>query len=172
MQSRQYDDWWIWDINTYRQWNMSWTAFLYEIYSLNSILFNSFIGRSVLSNKILPLNMMHSLTISELKHRTLINHSSNWEINQPLNQSFNQLCNNFQPSLILYLPKYTLSDKISSDKIFVGQNFRHQAEISTICPIFAWLLYWNIGQNFRRTKFFVGHKAEISTILSDEFLSK
>ena len=43
------------------------------------------------------------------------------------------------------------------------------------CPIFAWLLYWNIGQNFRRTKFFVGqnfrHQAEISTILSDEFLS-
>ena len=27
---------------------------------------------------------------------------------------------------------HTLSDKIPSDKFFVGQNFRHQAEISTI----------------------------------------
>ena len=38
-----------------------------------------------------------------------------------------------------------------------------------------WLLYWNIGQNFRREKFFVGwnfrYWVKISTILSDEFLS-
>ena len=66
--------------------------------------------------------------------------------------------------------------KISSDKIFDGQNissdkiFRHQAEISTIlsdlCLTFV-LKYW--------TKFFVGqnirHQVKISTILSDEFLS-
>ena len=75
----------------------------------------------------------------------------------------------------------TLSDKISSDKIFDGQNissdkiFDTKPKFRHFCPIFAWLLYWNIGQNFRRTKFFVGqnfrHQAEISTILSDEFLS-
>ena len=89
-------------------------------------------------------------------------------------------------------------------KYFVGQNFRHQGEISTLmsnfcltfllkhwtkfstnkifdtkpkfrqfCPIFAWLLYQNSGQNFGRTKVFVGqnfrHQAKISTFLSDEF---
>ena len=75
----------------------------------------------------------------------------------------------------------TLSDKSSLDKIFDGQNFSSDKIFDTkpkfrhFCPIFVWLLYWNIGQNFRRTKFFVGqnfrHQAEISTILSDEFLS-
>ena len=59
---------------------------------------------------------------------------------------------------------------ISSEKIFdTNPKFRH------FCPIFAWILYWNIGQNFRRPKFFVGqnfrHQVEISTILSDESLS-
>ena len=70
----------------------------------------------------------------------------------------------------------TLPDKISSDKIFAGQNispdktFDIKPKIRQFCPVFAWLLYWNIGQNFRLTKFFVGqkfrHQAEISTILS------
>ena len=42
----------------------------------------------------------------------------------------------------------TLSDKISSDKIFdTKPKFRH------FCPIFVWLLNWNIRQNFRRPKF-------------------
>ena len=75
----------------------------------------------------------------------------------------------------------TLSGKISPDKIFAGQNissdkiFDTKPKFRQFCPIFAWLLYWNIGQNFRRTKCFVGqnfrHQAEISTLLSDEFLS-
>ena len=60
--------------------------------------------------------------------------------------------------------------KFSSDKIFdIKQKFWQ------FRPIFAWILYWNIGQNFRRTKCFVGHnfrhQAEISTLLSDAFLS-
>ena len=63
-----------------------------------------------------------------------------------------------------------VGQNISSDKIFdTKPKFRH------FCLIFAWLLYWNIGQSFRLTKFFVRqnlrHQAEISTILSHEFLS-
>ena len=68
-----------------------------------------------------------------------------------------------------------------SDKIFDGQNISSDKTFDTkpkfrqFCPIFAWFLYWNIGQNFRRTKRFVGqnfrHQAEISTLLSDKFLS-
>ena len=54
-------------------------------------------------------------------------------------------------------------------KYFVWQNFRHWAKILTILSNFAWLLYWNIGQNFRRTKFLT--PSQISTILSDKFLS-
>ena len=79
------------------------------------------------------------------------------------------------------LMRITLSDKISSDKIFVGHNISSDKTFDTrpkfrhFCPIFAQLLYWNIGQNFRQTKFFVGqnfwHQAEISTTLCDEFLS-
>ena len=53
----------------------------------------------------------------------------------------------------------TLSDKISSEKIFDGQNFRHQAEISTVlsdfCLTFV-LNYWtkfSTDKMFRRTKF-------------------
>ena len=68
-----------------------------------------------------------------------------------------------------------------AEKNFVGQNissdkiFDTKSKFRQFCPIFAWLLHWNIGQYFRRTKFFVGqdirHQAEISTILSNEFLS-
>ena len=65
--------------------------------------------------------------------------------------------------------------KFHRTKYFVGQNFRHKAEISTILSDFAWLLYWNIGQYFRQTKYFVWqnirHQAEISTILSDFYLT-
>ena len=58
--------------------------------------------------------------------------------------------------------------KFSTDKIFDTKlKFRH------FCTIFAWLLYWNIGQNFRRTKFFVGgnfrHRVEISKIFPTNF---
>ena len=44
-----------------------------------------------------------------------------------------------------------LSDKISLDNIFDTKPKFHQ-----FCQIFACFLYQNIGQNFRRTKFFVG----------------
>ena len=68
--------------------------------------------------------------------------------------------------LVRFLVTNTLTDKISFDKIYcTTPKFRQ------FCPIFAWLLYWNIGQHFRRTNFFLGqnfrHQAEISTILSD-----
>ena len=75
----------------------------------------------------------------------------------------------------------TLSDKISPDKIFVGQNISSDKILDTkpkfrqLCLIFAWLFYWNIEQNFRRIKLFLGQnfqrQAEMSTILPDEFLS-
>ena len=70
----------------------------------------------------------------------------------------------------------TLSDKISLDKIFVGQNnawnkiFYTKPKFRQFCPIFVWLLYWNNGQNFRRTKF--STPSQILTVLSDEFLSE
>ena len=62
------------------------------------------------------------------------------------------------------------------DKIFRRTKFSTPClNFDSFGPIFAWLLYWNIGQNFRRTKCFVAqnyrHQAEISTLLSDEFLS-
>ena len=78
--------------------------------------------------------------------------------------------------------RHTLSDKISSDKIFDGQNissdkiFDTKPKFRHFCPIFVWLLYWSIGQKFRGTKCFVGqnfwHKAEISTILFDQLVSE
>ena len=86
----------------------------------------------------------------------------------------------------LFLCEYALFISYLIGQNFGGQNYDGQ-NISTdkifdtmpkfrqFCPIFTWLLYWNIGQNFRRTKCFVGqnfrHQAEISTLLSDEFLS-
>ena len=48
---------------------------------------------------------------------------------------------------------------MSSDTMFATKPKCRQ-----FCPIFAWLLCWNIGQNFR-------HQAEISTILSTKYLS-
>ena len=77
-----------------------------------------------------------------------------------------------------FLPDFCIE---TLDKILDRQNFSSDKIFDTkpkfrqCCPIFAGLLYWNIGQNFRRTKVFVGqnfrHQAEISTLLSDEFLS-
>ena len=69
-----------------------------------------------------------------------------------------------------YFPlSHTLSDKISLH--FCFKIFYTKLRFRQFCLIFAWLLYWNIGQNFQRTKHFVGqnfrHHAEISTLLSD-----
>ena len=81
---------------------------------------------------------------------------------------------------IIFLMKRNISCTLS-DKILVGQNISSDKIFDTepivwqFCLIFASLLYWNMGQNFRRTKYFVRqnfrHQVEISTILSDEFLS-
>ena len=64
---------------------------------------------------------------------------------------------------------HTLSDKISSDKIFNTKSKHRQ-----FCPTFVWLLYWNIGkifegQNFSSDKIF-DTKPKFRQ-LSDEFLS-
>ena len=71
-----------------------------------------------------------------------------------------------------HIPYWT---KFRRTKYFVGKIFDTKPKFRQFCPIFAWLLYWNIGQIFQRTKWFVGqnfrHQAKISTLLSDEFLS-
>ena len=81
-------------------------------------------------------------------------------------------------SLLPYRTKFRRT-KFSTDKIFDGQNissdkiFDTKPKFRHFCTIFAWLLYWNIGQNFRRTKFFVGgnfrHRVEISKIFPTNF---
>ena len=59
-------------------------------------------------------------------------------------------------NFVRFLPDFCIE---ILDKIFDGQNissnkiFDTKPKFRQFCPIFAWLLYWNSGQNFRRTKF-------------------
>ena len=77
--------------------------------------------------------------------------------------------------MIIRWTKYLIIQNFTRQNISSDKIFDTKLKCRQCCPIFAWLLYWNIGQSFRRTKVFVGqnfrHQADISTILSDEFLS-
>ena len=130
------------------------------------------------------LKMIHGPVVYELRitkqlKKAQLNHNYEWL--SALHCSFKLIFPFSRSHEVGTTNHNTLSDKISSDKIFVGQNissnkiFDTKPKFRQVCPVFAWLLYWNIGQNFRRTKFFVGqnfrHQPKISTLLSDEFLS-
>ena len=56
---------------------------------------------------------------------------------------------------------HTISIYLIEQNIFSDKNFDTKPKFWQFCSSYAWHLYWNIGQSFRRTQFFVGKKPSL-----------